>query len=393
MGPLRLTHQDEDCLSLNIWTPGPGGPARPVLVWIHGGGFSSGTGGADWYDGARLAERGDLIVVTINYRLAALGFAYLDGIAPANLGLLDMTAALRWVRDNIAAFGGDPRQVTVAGQSGGALSIVSLLPTGLFHRAILQSGPYALRPLSTEQADRNTGLLLRELGLDGPPAAARSTLREVGVERLLAAQLTVARTAAAAQRNPLNVSPPFQLVADGITVAADPIGAAGAVAGQTDLLIGWTRDELAAFIGGDPRFGAITAAEVVEAVRDWYGDTAEERYAACQAEQPGTTPAETAVALSTDHMFRRDAVRLAAASPKTRTYQFDWRPQGSPFGACHCLELPFVFGNPDAWQTAPMLPNGVTPQTLVDTVQSAWIEFTAGQPTTWPDGLRHLDID
>jgi para-nitrobenzyl esterase len=150
-GRSRLAHvmgdferaQSEDCLTLNIWTPAADGKRRPVMVWIHGGAFSSGAGSLPWYSGERFAQNGDVVVVSINYRLGALGFLCLPGVSPGNLGLLDQIAALKFVRDHIAAFGGDPDNVTVVGQSAGAGSIAILmtmpLAKGLFRRASLQS--------------------------------------------------------------------------------------------------------------------------------------------------------------------------------------------------------------------------------------------------------------
>ena len=361
MGPLRHTAQSEDCLTADVWTPGADDARRPVLVWLHGGGFSSGSGSADWYDGTLLAARGDLVVVTVNYRLGALGYAYVpDAPAPANRGLLDMRAALEWVRDNAAAFGGDPGRVTVAGQSGGALSIVPLLDSGLFRRAILQSGPFAIRPWSSSAAAE----FAARLG-DG--------LHDMPVDRLLAAQQEVARATAAAGPNPFEVTPPFMLVADGDLVTGDPIGTALARRPEVELLAGWTRDELAAFVAGDPRFEAVGKEQVIRAARDWYGDDAERRY----QEVGAATPAKTVLALATGAAFSRDTLRLAGGLPTT-LYRFDWRPAGSPFGACHCLDLPFVFGNAEAWREAPMVPGGVLPAGLVEQVQSTWIAFTRG---------------
>ena len=153
-GRSRLAHvmgdferpQSEDCLTLNIWTPAADSKKRPVLVWIHGGAFASGAGSLPWYSGERFAANGDVVVVSINYRLGALGFLCLPGVSDGNLGLLDQVAALRFVRDNIAAFGGDPDNVTVVGQSAGAASIAILMTMpqarGLFRRAILQSTPF-----------------------------------------------------------------------------------------------------------------------------------------------------------------------------------------------------------------------------------------------------------
>lgn len=404
MGPLRAgSEQGEDCLSVNVWTPGLDGPARPVLVWIHGGGFSTGAGSAEWYAGDRLAERGDLVVVTIGYRLGALGFLSLPGLAPGNMGLADTLAALRWVRDDIAAFGGDPGEVTVAGQSGGAQSITALLGSrearGLFRRAILQSTPLGMRPASGEDADRVARTFLREL--DVPPERA-DRLREIPVERILAAQLGAVRQSLAADPNPLDVIPPFQLVADGGLVQPDLIDAAlDADGGSTDLLIGWTRDELGAFLGGEERFEAMPRQAVVDALRDWHGEAAGRRYADREARMPGARPYDVAVSLATDHMFRDGALRLAAGHPaaggRVHAFQFDWRPAGSPYGACHCIEMPFVFGDPPAWRDAPMLLGGGLPGPLVEDVQRAWISFVRSGDPGWqgyagPDRhIRHID--
>jgi para-nitrobenzyl esterase len=207
MGPGSDLVQDEDCLSLNVWTPG--GTGLPVLVWLHGGAFSSGSGAEAWYDGALLAERGRMVVVTVNYRLGALGYLYLSPeFAPANLGLLDQIAALGWVRENIAAFGGDPDRVTLAGQSAGALSTLALLGDpagrGLFQQVILQSAPTGVQPYGPREAARIGRRLLDILGLHPDEA---DQLRAVPVPRLLAAQGELARRMAA----PLMMTPPFQL--------------------------------------------------------------------------------------------------------------------------------------------------------------------------------------
>src|SRR5579862_8204683 len=176
-GRSRLAHvmgdferpQSEDCLTLNIWTPAADGKKRPVMVWIHGGAFASGAGSLPWYSGERFAAQGDLVFVSINYRLGALGFLCLPGVSPGNLGLLDQVAALRFVRDNIAAFGGDPNNVTVIGQSAGAASIAILMTMrqadGLFRRAILQSTPFGRMSRTLEDAHRIGRRLLDVLEL------------------------------------------------------------------------------------------------------------------------------------------------------------------------------------------------------------------------------------
>jgi len=150
IGSTAAQEQSEDCLSLNVWTPAADGKHRPVMVWIHGGGFTNGSGSDDWYDGSTFTERGDVVVVTLNYRLGALGFLYLGGVGgpeyaqSGNLGLLDQVAALKWVRDNIAAFGGDPGNVTIFGESAGSMSVCTLMgmpaARGLFQKAIGESG-------------------------------------------------------------------------------------------------------------------------------------------------------------------------------------------------------------------------------------------------------------
>jgi para-nitrobenzyl esterase len=334
--------QSEDCLTLNVWTPEPSGPPRPVLVFLHGGGFLTGSGGLDWYDGAELARRGGLVVVTANYRLGALGFLYLD---KGNLGLRDQIQALHWVRDNIAAFGGDPDAVTVAGQSAGAISILAMLSgsaaRGLFHRAILQSTPAGMRPMTIEEAQARATEFQSVLA-GGP--------RDRPVAELLDAQQEILR------RHPGPI-PPFQLVADGVTVVGDLIAATGAADG-VPILIGTTRDEAGSFRPGGDRDAAMT-----------------------------------------ESMFRAPAIRLAEMLGRYDNpawmYRFDWSPPGSPFGACHCIELPFVLGNLPAWRDAPMLAGADhgTLATLVDIVQPAWIAFARdGHPghdrlPDWPPYL------
>ncbi|SDH59340.1 carboxylesterase/lipase family protein [Nonomuraea jiangxiensis] len=330
MGPGTDLAQDEDCLSLNVWTPG--GTGLPVLVWLHGGGFSTGSGAEAWYDGALLAERGPMVVVTLNYRLGALGYLYLSQyFAPANLGLLDQMAALRWVRENIAAFGGDPARVTVAGQSAGAQSALAILahPAGhdLFQQVILESAPTGMRPYEPAEAAAIGELYLEAAGLD---RVHQERLRSCAVPGLLAAQLDVARRT----RRPLDLSPPFQLV------AADGLPDDLLVPPGMPMLIGTTRDEMRAFAADAP-------------------DEA------------------------TDRWFRTCALDLAGAARTAYVYQFDWHPQGSALGACHCIELPFVFGGLAAWERAPMLA-GAAPESLnrlVAEVQRAWIGFVhTGSP-------------
>lgn len=251
---------DEDgCLNLNVWTPAsaldtgsgdtgspnpdgptePTGPARrPVLVWFHGGGFTSGSGGRAWYDGARLASSGGIVVVTANYRLGALGYIRLPGIGADNLGCQDQAAALRWVRDNIASFGGDPGRVTVGGQSAGAYSALALAldpaTSPLVHRVAAQSGPWALSPQSPSDADATAARYLRILGIAGPGSGGRATdgagigaaLRKVPAADLVSAYGELAAQAPRSR----SLAPPMYPVLGG---AGFPLGWQDAVARRT----------------------------------------------------------------------------------------------------------------------------------------------------------------
>ncbi|MFI7664918.1 carboxylesterase/lipase family protein [Nocardia sp. NPDC049526] len=329
--------QAEDCLSLNVWAPA--GSGHPVLVFLHGGGFTSGSGGLAWYDGAELAEHGDIVVVTINYRLGVLGYLCLPGVSEGNLGLLDQLAALEWVRDNIAAFGGDPAQVTVAGQSGGALSILAMpaRTAGLFRRAILQSAPAGMAPASPEDAVAAGRMLLSELSL-APDEQRR--LFDVPVAELLSAQYAVAARVG-------GTAPPYQLVADGVLVSDDLVRSVSATG--IEVLLGTTKDEAAAMVAD--------AADTV-----------------------------------THQLFRAPTLRLAetlAAHGNTAwLYRFDWHPAASPFGACHGLELPFLLGNAAAWAHAPML-MGERPQALVEDMRERWTDFIRDGDPGWSRATEH----
>ena len=350
---MGLTSQDEDCLTLNIWVPTGERPARPlpVVVWLHGGAFVAGAGSQAWYDGARLAAGLGVVVVTVNYRLGVLGFLHLAGEVPANLGLLDQVAALRWVRANIAAFGGDPARVTVAGQSAGAHSILAMLHDGevagrLFRRAVLQSAPLGLRPLAPEQAHRRAGLVLEEL--DTTPAG----LRDLPVAALLAAQDAVFRR----EGRPLQLGPAFQLVADDVTVPADLLTP---TASDVTVAVTATEHEADAFTVPDPRVRAMPLADVRTALRLVLGESTDERVAEQSQRDAGATPARLASDLVTAHYFHDDLEplvrRLRGQGVPVGTDRFTWHPPGSPFRAAHCIDLPFTFDTVDAWRDSPLL--------------------------------------
>ncbi|WP_020671150.1 carboxylesterase/lipase family protein [Amycolatopsis nigrescens] len=365
MGPPRDEQvQGEDCLNLTITTPGTTG-RRPVLVWLHGGAFSSGAGSLNWYDGRALAAQGDVVVAGVNYRLGALGFLRRPGVSPGNLGLLDQLAALRWIQRNIAAFGGDPECVTVLGQSAGAQSIACLLAAGvadgLLHRAIMQSAPLALKLMDTAATAKTASRFLA--ALDADP-------RTAPIERVLAAQRATAVKAAGPAG--LRTMPVFAPAA-----GAPPFGHGTGMdrlaesARKVDVLIGTTADELDAFLEPNP---------AVAKAKRLIGDR----------------PVAAAKAALTERFFAGPSLRLAdelaANGGNVYSYRFGWRPPHGRFGACHCIELPFLFGDEESWLGSPMLGDAPweTVRTLGHTLREAWLSFARhGDPAatgavTWP---------
>jgi para-nitrobenzyl esterase len=341
----------EDCLTLDVFTPAADGARRPVLVWIHGGAFVLGAGSALAYDGSALAREGDVVVVTLNYRLGALGFLALGDLAPgagfdANLGLRDQIAALEWVRDNAAAFGGDPANVTVFGQSAGGMSVGTLLAAprarGFFARAIAQSGA-ASNCSPREVAGRVAAGFLDALGL-APHEAAR--LREAPVEALLAAQrATVMRLALSLP------GLPFQPCVDGDVLPEDPLAAiaAGSARG-VPLLLGTTRDEWNMFLLADPKARTMDEAALHRRHERWLPpERAARAYALYRETLPRASPRARWGAYQTHRVFTLPADRLAAAQAPhapTFAYLFSWSPPlvRRRIGACHALEVPLVFG-------------------------------------------------
>jgi para-nitrobenzyl esterase len=379
----------EDCLTLNVWTPdlGPGG--HPVLVWIPGGMFEHGTGAG--YDGGRFARDG-VVCVTINYRVGAEGFLYL-GDGTANLGLLDQVAALQWVRENIAAFGGAPGNVTVFGQSAGAMSIGTLMAMpaaeGLFRRAIAQSGGVH-QVISAATARRVGQRLAEQLGVE----ATREAIAAVPADRLLQAQVEL-KADLMAHPDPerwgreVAVSMlPWQPVVDGEVIPACPIERirAGAGAG-IDLLIGSNRDEWNFFLVPGGAIDHIPP-EAPAGMAAAYGLPVDAALAAYRAELPGARPGELLAAIQGDWYFRIPALQLADAHAMGRAatymYEFAWRsPQfGGRLGACHGLDVAFVFDTLGDG-TEPLL-GPDPPQQLADTMHTAWVAFATTGRCGWP---------
>lgn len=380
--------QDEDCLTLTIATPALSG-SRPVIVVLHGGAYLSGAGSLDWYDGATLARDGDCVVVGVNYRLGALGWLHLPPVSEGNNGLHDMLAALRFVRAHIAAFGGDPEHVTVLGQSAGAHAIMCLLvmeeAKGLFHRAILQSPPPTMTPLPAASAEAYGARLAGFAGVQ--PWG----LRTLPVPALIAAQLQLARSLAAFA----DVRPPFLPVFDALarTDAFIAAAARGAAERRVAVVVGTTREEMHAFFVPDPAMREPDGALIEARFRALGGETALGRY---RAWRPGGAAIDLLGDLVTDHMFQFPSLALAEAVARAGgqafAYRFDWSVPGNAFHACHCIELPFVFGTFRAWPDAGMLRGGEAGemQALSASLRTAWVGFArSGVPAMaalpWPD--------
>jgi para-nitrobenzyl esterase len=395
---------DEDCLHLNVFTPDCDDAARPVMVWIHGGSFVGGSGSTPWYDGTALATRGDVVVVTINYRLGALGFLWLGDLddryrSSGMNGILDQAAALAWVHENIAAFGGDPDNVTIFGESAGAMSVSTLLATpaarGLFHRAIAQSGA-AEHVSSTTTAAGVTEAIMADLGV-----STIDELLAVEPEALVAAGARVdglihTEPGRSAHRTGA-LAMIFQPVIDGEWLPEDPLVAvAQGRAADVPLLIGTNLDEWHLFrlMGSD----VLDHEELLTRMARVFGDgvRAHESYSATR---PGATPSDLWSAVLTDAIFRIPAIRLVearenAASP-TYQYLFSWPSSAfdGALGSCHALEIPFVFGvlgNPGA----EMIFGGAAStelEELAAQMQHAWLAFArTGDPGH--DGLPHWPV-
>jgi para-nitrobenzyl esterase len=378
----------EDSLNLNIWSPDLGQAKLPVMVWIHGGAFANGSGAVTQYDGSRFARDG-VVCVTINYRLGADGFLYL-GDGPANLGLLDQVAALEWVRNNIAAFGGDPGNVTIFGESAGAMSVGTLLSmpraAGLFRRAIAQSGA-GHHAISSATARRVSQYLAEKLGV----TPTREAIAAVPIDRLLQAQVELSADVFnipdPARWGEVSANQmPFEPVIDGDVLPALPIEriAAGASAG-VDVMVGTNTEEERLFMVPNGAINHTTEAILAGTVAA-YGLPVEVTQATYRATRRDASAGDLLEAIVTDWFFRIPAIRLAEASvtsnSPTYMYEFAWRsPQyDGRLGACHALEIPFVFDNLDDEWLEPLLGTGA-PQPVADTMHAAWVAFaTNGEP-------------
>jgi para-nitrobenzyl esterase len=403
LGPADTTPEGEDCLSLNVWTPGLGdGARRPVMVWLHGGAFAYGSGNRAVTDGANLARRGDVVVVNVNHRLNIFGFLHLADIGgPAwahsgNAGMLDIVAALRWVRDNIERFGGDPGNVTIFGESGGGgkVSVLLAMPAacGLFHRAIVQSGA-AIRVSTRERANALAEAVLKDLGV------ARSEcerLQTVPAGRLLAAIAPASRSVGRS-RWPLLDRYDFGPVVDGIDLPQHPAEpTAPATADDVPLMIGGTKEESAFFLADDDAVwnGTLTEEELRQRVTAVAGAEADALLSAYRSAMPQASPGDRLIAALTGSNFWIRTVLMAERYTARRRapvymYSLDWQSpaHNGRVKAHHAMDLPFVFDNSAVADTARGAPGA---KELAARISATWIAFARnGNPDnpalpSWP---------
>jgi para-nitrobenzyl esterase len=392
-GHLRFLPQSENCLVLNVWTPGvKDGGKRPVMVWLHGRGFAQGAGSETMYNGANLAKRGDVVVVTINHRLNVFGYLYLKEIAGEEYassginGMLDAVLALEWVRDNIETFGGDPGRVTIFGESGGGrkVSVMMAMPSakGLFHRGIVQSSP-GLRGRDPKQSTDLAERLLAKLNIKSNEI---EKLQKLPAQQLLDAVETVAPErpgiSMMGSRSIMMLSP----VVDGHYLPANPFDPVAApTAADVDLLIGTNRDEMALFLARDPRRRRLEESELRERLAPLLGDKLEKILGTYRRTRPDATPWELLIGITSEdrrigciNMAER---KLAGGPAPVYMYLFTYESNflGGLLKAGHGLEIPFAFDNTD---DVPMVGDRPDKNELAAAMSGAWAAFTrSGDPS------------
>ena len=382
--------QSEDCLFLNVWTPACDHQARPVMVWIHGGSYVTGSGSNPWYAGDSLASEGDVVVVTANYRIGAFGFCHLADVGgerfagSGNLGLLDQIAVLQWVQDNIANFGGDAGNVTVFGESAGGGAVLALLATpaasGLFQKAIAQSASIG-QFRSRERADAAARHLLDQLGIAHDRA---EDLLDRSTVDILAAQVAV-------EAWPHGIDA-FAPTHDGVVLPTGVIDAIhdGTAAPHVAVMIGTNLDEMRLFTAFDPANATVDEAAVLaRATAEIDRDAARSLTDGYRVARPGATWGQIASTLATEHTFHQPAIRAAAARAAhgypTWMYRFTWQSPafGGIFGSSHAMEIPFVFGTLNHPGAVILTGEGEDRHALSKAMQQSWLAFAHHGDPGW----------
>lgn len=386
-------HQSEDCLNLNVWSPAADGKRRPVMVWIHGGAFVFGSGQSPWYDGTSFALEGDVVVVTINYRLGPFGFLYLDRMgggdyaSSGNCALLDQVAALQWVQENIAAFGGDPNRVTLFGESAGSMSVGALLTMpaakGLFHQAIMESGlPIPMR--DGEAAHETTQHVLAALQVE---EEALETLQKIPAHKILEAAETI----------PAGRGLTWRPVLDGTAIpqSFETAIEAGA-AMDIPVIIGCNWNELTLWTVRDPIWRQVVDDdERVQTFAAQWGAVAPEAARFYLDGKNGQAMLDALTQMGSYRAFGAPIQTLATrqvGKAPVWVYRFDWqsRAGNGALKACHALEIPFVFNTIDHPSAMALTGDAPDRQTVANQMHHAWIAFAkTGNPNTeeipdWP---------
>src|SRR4051812_19638144 len=382
-GQLSEEQQSEDCLTINVWTGAVNdGGRRPVMVWLHGGAFTMGSGANPLTAGDGLVRRGDVVAVTVNHRIGSFGYLHLGEVLgdefaqSGNNGMLDLVAALEWIRDNIAAFGGDPGNVTIFGVSGGGMKVAALMAMpcakGLFHKGFSESGP-GLRGIDAAQAAAFTSQLIAELGVK--PNSVED-LQSIAAEDIVAAQTKIGSL------NPVDVGIQLGPVVDGTVLPVHPFDPVAAPSGaDVPMIVGTNRDEMALMLLFDKRYnsysGGMTEEQLVERV-ERITPEASQLIDVYRSGRPGSTTNDILLAILSDRM-RLSAIKLterkiAAGPAPVFMYLFSFE---SPLfdgrvKSFHGLEVPFVF---DCVDRAPMAGDSPAAATLAAAVSDAWIAF------------------
>ena len=389
--------QGEDCLVLNIWTPELNdGRKRPVMLWLHGGGFRGGSGSNPGWDGTNLCLRGDVVVITINHRLSAMGFANFsefnpDFAASGEVGMLDIVQALKWVRTNISQFGGDPDTVMIFGQSGGGRKVETLLAMpaakGLFHRAVIESG-IAIRIVDRDVATRNAEALLAKLGLS---KADVHKIQQLPVDQILIAAAAVDRDLGDADLDTMGFSPSV----DGTIIPQHPFyPSASPVSADVPVMIGSTRTEYTG-LTTDTTLWHLDEDGMRTRIKQLLGDQSQGMIDLYRKESPGATPSDIFFLIESDYRYGAKTMkvaerRAALGRGPVYLYYFAWKTpvQGGQLESPHNIEWPFAFDNVQI--CANLTGGGTEAMALADKVSDAWIAFArTGNPNTpklphWP---------
>jgi para-nitrobenzyl esterase len=397
----ELPPMSEDCLVLNVWTPAINdGRKRPVMFWCHGGAFIAGSGDSPWYDGNNLCRKGDVVVVTINHRLGAFGYLHLGEFGAheladsGNAGMLDIVAALNWVRENIAAFGGDAGNVTIFGESGGGakVSVLMAMPAaqGLFHKAIIQSGP-AVQMASRDDASETARQLLAEFGMN---TGQVNELRQVHAQKIATAQAAVLQKVSMmsfANRRRVGFNP----FVDGKHLPGGPFApTAPAISKHVPLMIGTNKDEMTLFLGLAPWFDGMDEAALRQRVQMFVGEQGDRVIEPYRRARPKDSLRDLALAIATDHAMRMPSLviadrKAAQNAAPVFVYMFTWETPAldGKLKSTHALEIPFVF---DTLQTSKLAGDSPTRFALAEKMSQTWIAFARmGNPNNeripkWP---------